>query len=192
MFIASQIVGFFGFILVLIAMALKRRRGLLILKLLSTVFILLSYFFVGSLAGVLVASVSLARGLCAIFFTYNKSAALKKLSFYVLCALTVVLNIVFWQSGLNILAGIISLISIYCFFQTKIFFIRLISILTSLLEIVLNLIILNPVNIGIEIFTISSCIFGICKHDIVIFKAAKKTVKRKKFKKHKTSPVQHR
>lgn len=174
MFILSQVWGVLGFGFVLIAMALKNRRRLLLYKLFSTLFVLLSYFFIGSSVGVLIAFVSLVRGLFVLGFTYKEDEELKKLSILFLFILTITLNVIFWESALNILSIVISSISIFGFFQTNVFLIRVFSIMASVLEIVLNLIMLNPTNIFIEIFTISSCVYGMLKHDLIKFKVRAK------------------
>lgn len=166
-FYLSQIFAFIALVLVVIGMQQNTNRKIILWRIVSAISTLIGFLFFGSVAGIIICTVGILRGLLALYLTYKPNKKTKIIGSIILVLLLILLNIVFWVDYKNIFSLLVGILLIYAFMQEKSKNIRLWVAIATAINVVFTIIILNPMQIAIEVFALTSTLIAIFRYDIV-------------------------
>lgn len=157
-------------VLVIISVQQKGTLKLLIFEWLATSSVFIGLCFLGNLSAIFMVGAGVVRDVVAIIFVLMPK--IKHKSAYQVCCgilisiLLVVLNIIFWTDWLNLLSILIGVLGVYTFFQKSSARIRGWLVVREILIVIYYGILLSPINVVIDAFSLVSAIVGIIRLDV--------------------------
>ena len=162
--IIAQLVGFLGIAISFIIYQQKKRKKLLIWKLVSDCVWMLHYALLGAYSAVAVTIIGAMRE--TVFLNEGKKWANKKFWIVVFCLINVIFAFFTWKGPYSLLPTIASLIAVVSFAMQKPKITRFFSFPVSACMITYDFFTGSIAGIANEIFTITSSIIGVIRHDI--------------------------
>lgn len=162
--LVSEILGFVGVGLNAAVYQQKKRERLLIFKLISDVVWMLHYGLMGNFSGAAVATIGIARE--STFLVVDKRGIDRRpfLLIFLGCAcFSVWLT---WGGWFSVLPATASFLSVLSFWQQKPRASRLLALPISACMLTYSITVGSYAGIANEVFTVSSTIIGIIRHDI--------------------------
>ena len=164
----AQAFALVGLIFVIISNQQKTSNKLLIFRNIATMFVFGSVCFLGQISAIIMCGVGIVRNLIALIFTYkpniNKGYKIGAGAFLIIAL--VALNIVFWQNWLNIFSIVVGSLLVITFLQDSAKSIRIFTVIAEALAVVYYGLMLSPLNVGFEAFSLVSALVGIIRLDI--------------------------
>lgn len=164
MFIAAQLVGIVGIVINMIIYQQKSRTGLLVCKLLSDVASLIHFLLLGAFSGAAIALIGCFRELA--FLKFSKESKTGKVLMGVFIVVSLISATLTWQSAFSILPAIASIISVIGFSQGSPRLSRILSFPISACMGTYAVSVASYTVVANEIFTVTSSMIGIIRHDI--------------------------
>ena len=160
----AQIVGFLGILLSFIIYQQKERKILLIWKLVSDAVWMLHYALLGAFSAVAVTIIGVIRE--TVYLNEGKKWANKKFWIVIFCLINIVFAFLTWKGLFSLLPTIASLVAVVSFAMQKPKITRFFSFPIAFCMITYDFFTGSIAGIVNEIFTITSSIVGVIRHDI--------------------------
>ena len=160
----SEILGFIGVGLNAVVYQQKKRDRLLVFKLISDVVWMLHYGLMGNYSGAAVATIGIARE--STFLVTDKKGIDRRpflLAFLGCACFSVWLT---WGGWFSVLPATASFLSVISFWQQKPRVSRLLALPISACMVIYSTMVGSYAGIANEIFTVTSTIIGIIRHDL--------------------------
>ena len=164
----SQVLMGVALVFVIIQMQQKTAKRLLWYRMLATSIALVGAIFLGVFPVIVIMIAGIVRLSAALFFAYRPNTKIfyKWIAGALIAALIITLNIVFWESYLNILSIIFGIGMVAMYLQKNATRIRVMSICVTTFGIVFYSLSMSPMNIATEAFCLANAIVGIIRLDI--------------------------
>lgn len=166
--ITSQVFAFIGLIFVVISFQQKSTKKLLILRNISTIFVIIGHCFLGNPSAIIFSSVGELRNLMTLYFAIKPET--KKIIKYIgasfIVLLLIVLNVIFWKDFYNLYSILLGTFAVITFMQKKASTIRKFSVVAEIAAIVYYSLLVSPTNVLIEVMGLISIIIGIIRLDL--------------------------
>ncbi len=162
--IIAQLIGFWGIVISFIIYQQKTRKKLLLWKLTADLTWLLHYALLGAFSAVAVTFIGVIREI--VYLNEGKKWANKKFWIIVFCLINIVFAFYTWKGLFSLLPTIASLIAVASFAMQKPKITRFFSFPISFCMIIYDFITGSVAGIVNQIFTITSSIIGVIRHDI--------------------------
>ena len=160
----SEILGFVGVALNVCVYQQKKRQRLLVFKLVSDIVWMFHYGLMGNFSGAAVATIGIARE--STFLVTDKKN-MDRRPFLLVFLFFACLSVWFtWGGWFSVLPATASLLSVISFWQQKPRVSRLLALPISACMITYSITVGSYAGIANEIFTISSTLIGIARHDL--------------------------
>ena len=162
--LASEFLGFVGVGLNAAVYQQKKRERLLIFKLISDVVWMLHYGLMGNFSGAAVATIGIARE--STFLVVDKRGVDRRPFLLVFLGCACFSVWLTWGGWFSVLPATASFLSVLSFWQQKPRTSRLLSLPISACMLTYSITVGSYAGIANEVFTVSSTIIGIIRHDI--------------------------
>ena len=162
--IIAQLIGFLGIAISFIIYQQKERKKLLIWKLVSDTVWMLHYALLGAFSAVVVTFIGVIRE--TVYLNEGKKWANKKFWIVIFCLINIVCAFHTWKGLFSLLPTIASLIAVVSFAMQKPKITRIFSFPISFCMITYDFFTGSIAGIVNQIFTITSSIIGVIRHDL--------------------------
>ncbi len=162
--IIAQLVGFLGIVISFIIYQQRERKKLLLWKLTADLTWMLHYALLGAFSAVAVTFIGVMREI--VYLNEGKKWANKKFWIVVFCLINIVFSYLTWNGLFSLLPTIASLIAVVSFAMQKPKITRFFSFPISFCMIIYDFFTGSIAGIVNEVFTISSSIIGVIRHDM--------------------------
>ena len=160
----SEILGFIGVGLNAVVYQQKKRERLLIFKLISDVVWMFHYGLMGNYSGAAVATIGIARE--STFLVTDKKGINRKPFLLVFLGCACFSVWLTWSGWYSVLPATASFLSVISFWQQKPRVSRLLALPISACMLTYSIMVSSYAGIANEVFTVSSTVIGIVRHDI--------------------------
>ena len=160
----SEILGFIGVGLNAVVYQQKKRDRLLIFKLISDVVWMLHYGLMGNYSGAAVATIGIARE--STFLVTDKKGMDRRPFLLVFLGCACFSVWLTWGGWFSVLPATASFLSVISFWQQKPRVSRLLALPISACMVIYSTMVGSYAGIANEIFTVTSTVIGIIRHDI--------------------------
>ena len=166
--IINQVFATIGLLFVILAFQQKEAKRIILFYTLATLFVLIGMCVYGNISSIILCAVGLIRNLVTLYYAYKPDTkrTVKLIASFILIAMLITFNILFWDNYLNILSMVIGITAVITFMQKNAAIIRKLSVLFELLLITYFALLLSPINVIMEILGLTSVIVGIIRLDI--------------------------
>ena len=165
----SEILGFIGVGLNAIVYQQKKRNRLLIFKWISDWVWMLHYGLMGNFSGAAVATIGIARE--STFLVTDKKGIDRRPFLLVFLGCACFSVWLTWGGWFSVLPATASFLSVISFWQQKPRVSRFLALPISACMVTYSIMVGSWAGIANEVFTVSSTLIGICRHDIIIKKS---------------------
>lgn len=162
--IISEVLGFIGVALNMAVYQQKKRNRLLIIKLVSDVVWTLHYGLMGNYSGAAVTTIGIARE--STFLAIDKKGIDRRPFLLVFFACACISVWFTWGGWFSVLPATASFLSVISFWQQKPRVSRLLALPISACMLTYSISVGSMAGIANEVFTVSSTVIGIVRHDI--------------------------
>ena len=163
MFLFSQVMGFFGFIIFIKSIQSKEKSKVLLMQIISFLFYTIQYLLINAFSGMLVYLINVIR--CLVFYLLEKKKRNTNIFCIIFLILTFFSSLLMFKNSYDVLPLLASANSVVFMWQNDTRIIRRGQIISCFLWIVYNYCVLAYVGILTEFVIIISCIFAILKYD---------------------------
>ena len=160
----SEILGFIGVGLNAVVYQQKKRNRLLVFKLISDVVWMLHYGLMGNYSGAAVATIGIARE--STFLVTDKKGIDRRPFLLVFLGCACFSVWLTWGGWFSVLPATASFLSVISFWQQKPRVSRLLALPLSACMVIYSTMVGSYAGIANEIFTVTSTVIGIIRHDI--------------------------
>ena len=160
----SEILGFIGVGLNAVVYQQKKRNRLLVFKLISDVVWMLHYGLMGNYSGAAVATIGIARE--STFLVTDKKGIDRRPFLLVFLGCACFSVWLTWGGWFSVLPATASFLSVISFWQQKPRVSRLLALPISACMVIYSTMVGSYAGIANEIFTVTSTVIGIIRHDI--------------------------
>ena len=160
----SEILGFIGVGLNAVVYQQKKRDRLLVFKLISDVVWMLHYGLMGNYSGAAVATIGIARE--STFLVTDKKGMDRRPFLLVFLGCACFSVWLTWGGWFSVLPATASFLSVISFWQQKPRVSRLLALPISACMVIYSTMVGSYAGIANEIFTVTSTVIGIIRHDI--------------------------
>ena len=160
----SEILGFIGVGLNAVVYQQKKRDRLLVFKLISDVVWMLHYGLMGNYSGAAVATIGIARE--STFLVADKKGMDRRPFLLVFLGCACFSVWLTWGGWFSVLPATASFLSVISFWQQKPRVSRLLALPISACMVIYSTMVGSYAGIANEIFTVTSTVIGIIRHDI--------------------------
>ena len=169
----SEILGFVGVGLNAIVYQQKKRERLLIFKLISDVVWMFHYGLMYNFSGAAVATIGIARE--STFLVTDRKGMDRRPFLLVFLGLACISVWLTWKGWYSILPAAASFLSVISFWQQKPRVSRILALPISACMVTYSIMVSSYAGITNEIFTVTSTLIGIVRHDIMLCRRKEKT-----------------
>lgn len=164
----AQAFALIGLVFVIISNQQKTSKNLLVFRNLATTCVLISVCFLGEVSAIIMCGVGVVRNIVALVFAIKPQIkqGWKICAGALLIVSLIALNIVFWKNWLNIFSIIVGSLLVITFLQNTAKSIRIFTVIAEVLAVVYYGLMLSPINVAFEAFSLVAALVGIIRLDV--------------------------